>query len=101
MLIPDSVMEIEDTEPPNASKDSENCNLVNLLTQLSVKIEETNTSANSPKGFDPSKIRAGDGSYYIRQILEKLIGVEKLDIDEPSSSITSPRKLNEERSHII
>ena len=95
-------MEIADNDPSTESKkDSESCNFVNLLTQLRLKIEERNTSKNSPRGFDPSKIRAGDGSYYISQILKKIVGKEELSVDEPSSSVISPRKMNEERFDII
>lgn len=102
MLISDIEMEIVDNDPSTASmKDVESCNLVNLLTQLCVKIEETNISTNSPRDFDPSKIRAGDGSYYISQILKKIVGKKELTVDELSSSIISPRKMNEERFAFI
>ena len=84
-----------------ASNTSENCNLVNLLTQMRAKIEENRPLTNSPRAFDPSKVCAGDGSYYISQILKKLVGEEELCVDEPSSSVLSPRKMNEERFDIF
>lgn len=88
-------MEVDDsgtTTPTDA-------NLVNILTQLRAKIEESRPVASSPRGIDSSKICAGDGSYYINLILNMLVNKDEPCV-ENNSEAESPRKSNEERYKI-